>query len=431
MGIVRLSGPISRGIADQLTGRALPPRRAVLSTFRDGEGLPLDQGLALFFPGPGSYTGEDSAEFHCHGGSVILSMVLDRCIELGARSARPGEFTERAYLNGKLDLAQAEAVADLIEASSRQAARSALRSLEGAFSKELSDLRAGLVALRILVEASLDFPEEEAGVVSATELAARIDALLVELRGILRRAGQGKLLREGARVVLLGEPNVGKSSLLNALAGDDLAIVTELPGTTRDLVRAVILVEGVPFTMIDTAGLRPTADPVERIGIDRAVAAAESADLVLHVVDGPMDEGAPDDPDFVVPVSLPARRIIVRNKIDLLGQGARTGILGGTRMLSVSARTGEGLDLLREALAEAAGIEEDVLDGVYLARGRHIEALNGAEARLQQAAAIEREQLELVAEELRYAEARLGEILGRRTADDLLGDIFRSFCIGK
>jgi tRNA modification GTPase len=430
VGIVRLSGADARVIAETLTARTLVPRRADLAYFRDSDGEPLDQGLVLYFAAPASYTGEDSAEFHCHGSPVVLSMVLDRCVELGARTARPGEFTERAYLNGKLDLPQAEAVADVIDASSRQAARSAVRSLEGAFSKELVALRQALINLRILVEASLDFPEDDAGVISTNDLNERISHLRLELDGIIRRAGQGKLLREGARVVLLGEANVGKSSLLNALAGDELAIVTDVPGTTRDLVRAVVLVNGIPFTIIDTAGLRPTADVVERMGIERAVAAAETADLVLQVVDGPMAPNAVD-PEFVVPVTLPRRRIVVRNKIDLRGEPASTVKLEGIPVLSVSARTGEGLDLLRTALAESVGADSEALEGVYLSRSRHVEALRAASANLRQAGSLGRDGLELVAEELRYAEVRLGDILGRRTSDDLLGDIFRSFCIGK
>ncbi len=428
---MRLSGDDAGVIAEALTGRTLVPRRADLAHFRDSNGEPLDQGLLIFFAGPASYTGEDSVELHCHGGPVVLSMVLGRCVELGARPARPGEFTERAFLNGKLDLAQAEAVADVIDASSRQAARSALRSLEGAFSSELVGLRKRLIDLRILVEASLDFPEEEAGVVSGVELGDRIARLRVDLDAIIRRAGQGKLLREGARVVLLGEPNVGKSSLLNALAGDELAIVTDVPGTTRDLVRTVISINGIPFTIIDTAGLRTTVDLVEQMGIDRAVAAAESADLVLQVVDHPA-ESYSVDVEFVVPVSLPARRVVVCNKADLREETARSTTMDGVPVLSVSARTGEGIDLLKRILAEAVGGDTRALDeGVYLARSRHVEALNSASLHLGQASALGRDRLELVAEELRYAEARIGDILGRRTSDDLLGDIFSHFCIGK
>jgi tRNA modification GTPase len=427
VGIVRLSGPLCLTIAEKIAGAMAAPRYAGLSRFTDGDSTPIDDGLVIAFPAPNSYTGEDVVEFQCHGGPVVLSAMLDRCLELGARAARAGEFTERAFLNGKLDLAQAEAVADLIDASSRAAARSALRSLEGDFSRQVESLRESLVRLRVLVEASLDFPEEDIDVLSTYRVMAQIDELRDRVGNLIRQAGQGRLLREGANVVLLGEANVGKSSLLNALAGDAVAIVTAIPGTTRDLVRATIMIRDVPFHFSDTAGLRDAGDEVERIGMDRARAAARKADLVVRVTDGREDTTV----DQWLTEEVPAAPVLrIRNKADLRDEGVGWREAEEGSEISVSAKTGEGLELLRVALLEAVGHTQQEGEGVFMARSRHLEALGLCRAHLVAAAALQ-DQVEFLAEELRYAEARLGDITGLRTADDLLGDIFRSFCIGK
>jgi tRNA modification GTPase len=427
VGVVRVSGPLSLEIAERVAGAAPAPRRVVLAKFSDAEGAPIDRGLLLAFPAPSSYTGEDVVEFQCHGGPVVLAAMLERCLELGARAARAGEFTERAYLNGKLDLAQAEAVADLIEASSRAAARSALRSLEGDFSRQIEALRERMVALRVLVEAALDFPEEDIDVLSTYRVIEQVAEQRDAVAALIRQAGQGQLLREGVRVVLLGEPNVGKSSLLNALAGDSIAIVSSIAGTTRDLVRTTIMIADVPFHFTDTAGLREAADEVERIGIDRARSSARKADLVVRIsegqggnaVDGWLANELPEVP-----------WLRVRNKADLRDEPVGWLEKNGQREVVVSAKTGAGLDVLRQALLGSVGSVDQQGEGVFMARSRHIEALVRCRAHLDVAVTL-RDQVEFLAEELRYAEARLGDITGSRTADDLLGDIFRSFCIGK
>ncbi len=428
VGVVRMSGPRSLAIAEEVAGVAASPRRAMLARFSDGDGSLIDRGLVLVFPAPGSYTGEDVVEFQCHGGPVVLAAMLERCLALGARAARAGEFTERAFLHGKLDLAQAEAVADLIDASSRAAARSALRSLEGDFSRRVEAIRERLLESRVLVEASLDFPEEEIDVLSSYRVIERIVNLRDSVADLLRQAGQGQLLREGVRVVLLGEANVGKSSLLNALAGDAIAIVTAIPGTTRDLVRATIMIGDVPFHFTDTAGLRDAGDEVERIGIDRARAAARKADLVVRVSDGFDDAGVEE---WLAHELEDVPWIRVRNKADLRGESAGWGARrDGGREMVVSARTGAGLEDLKGALLEAVGGVGQDGEGVFMARSRHLEALCRCMDHLDLAVTLEN-RVEFLAEELRYAEARLGDITGSRTADDLLGDIFRSFCIGK
>lgn len=427
VGVVRLAGPLSQAIAKTISGRTVTPRRVTLAKFTDAAGEAIDRGLVLAFPAPNSYTGEDVVEFQCHGGPVVLAAMLERCVELGARHARAGEFTERAFLNGKLDLAQAEAVADLIDASSRAAAQSALRSLEGEFSRKIRQLREVLVGLRVLVEASLDFPEEEIDVLSTYGVMEQVGDLRVLVGELIRQAGQGQLLREGVRVVLLGEANVGKSSLLNALAGDAVAIVTSVPGTTRDLVRATVMINDVPFHVIDTAGLRDAADEVELIGMDRARSAARGADLVVRVRDG-VSESSVDR--WVTEELSDVPVLEVSNKADL-----RNGPVGwvqaeGSATIAISAKTGAGLDVLKGALLEAVGYASSQEEGVFMARSRHLDALKQCEAHLVVALGLS-DRVEFLAEELRYADARLGDIIGERTADDLLGDIFRSFCIGK
>lgn len=442
IGIVRLSGPRATAIATALAGSLPPPRRAGLVRLRGRRGEPLDQGLLLRFPAPHSYTGEDVVEFHGHGSPAMLRLVLERCLDEGARLAAPGEFTQRAYLNGKLDLAQAEGVADLIDAATATAARAAARSLVGEFSRAVDALVDGLVELRTLTEATLDFPEEDIDFLRRADAAGRLARLSVALADLLRRARQGARLREGLTMVLVGRPNVGKSSLLNRLAGDDVAIVTPLAGTTRDTVRSQIELAGVVVGVVDTAGLRPTDDPIERMGIERTWAAIAHADLALVIVDArdTVAALAPADVDLLarLPAGLP--RIVVHNKIDLAGLAARCESPaaapdpGGTRShVWLSALTGEGIDRLRRELLAAADLHEDMEDTV-LARARHLSALREADGHL--AAAGEHLQapsppLELFAEELREAQSALAGITGEFTADDLLGEIFSRFCIGK
>ena len=428
IGVVRVSGPRLGSLVAALVGNQLPPRQAVLSGFRDARGEVIDQGIALFFPAPRSYTGEDVLELQGHGGPVVLQQLLKRCLELGARPAQPGEFTQRAYLNGKLDLAQAESVADLISAATAEAARGALRSLQGAFSRRIEELVQGLIELRALVEATLDFPDEEIDFLKQADAEGRHAVLRAQLRNLLSASQQGSLLREGIQVVLAGQPNVGKSSLLNRLAGEDLAIVTEIPGTTRDVIRQSISLEGVPVHIIDTAGLREARDPVERIGIERTWAAIEKADFLLLLIDATQGESEADrDIQKRIPSSLPCIRVM--NKIDLLtGQAARV-TRADTSTVWISAKTGDGMEGLRKSLLEAAGWQGGG-EGLFMARERHVQALEQAQTYLDSAA----QQLsrpELFAEELRLAQESLGTITGEFTSDDLLGEIFSRFCIGK
>ncbi len=427
VGIVRVSGPAARRIAEAVLGRCPPPRHASYQPFLDADGQPLDQGIALFFPGPHSFTGEDVLELHGHGGPVLMDMLLSRCLALGARPARPGEFSERAFLNDKLDLAQAEAIADLIDAGSEQAARSALRSLQGAFSEAVDTVLRELIELRTYVEAALDFPEEEIDFLEGDEVLGRLDALRDTLREIFRKAGQGSLLREGLHLVIAGQPNAGKSSLLNRLAGREAAIVTDIAGTTRDVLREQIQLDGMPLHVVDTAGLRDSDDPVEREGVRRAWSAIGNADLVLLLID---DETGFTAADQAILDQLPERLPVIRvhNKID------RSGHLPGEfdGALYVSAKRGTGIDALRRRLQAAVGFEAGT-EGVFTARRRHLLALEQTLDALARA----RTQLvtfragELLAEELRIAQEHLGTITGRFTPDDLLGEIFSSFCIGK
>jgi tRNA modification GTPase len=428
IGVVRVSGHRLLDFAERLTGRVPEPRRATMADFRAADGAAIDRGILLFFPAPRSFTGEDVLELQGHGGPVVMQQLLGRCLELGARLAEPGEFTRRAFLNDKLDLAQAEAVADLIEASTAQAARSALRSLSGEFSRQVRALVDGLIELRMLVEATLDFPEEEIDPLRDTDLVPRLAALRTELTTLRRRARQGSLLRTGLTVVLAGLTNVGKSSLLNRLAGEDRAIVTDIAGTTRDALRETIQIEGIPLHIIDTAGLRETADPVEKIGIERSWREIGQADVVLQIVDA---RAGVTPADRAIAARLPAgvERVIVENKCDLARLPAGRRESRGQVHLLLSARTGEGIDLLHDELLRVAGWQGQGED-VILARERHLEALAGAERRLTLAAG-ELHRLELAAEELRLAQDDLAAITGEFTADDLLGAIFGRFCIGK
>lgn len=428
IGVVRVSGGALLSFAEDLIGKRPQARHATLGHFLGADGVAIDQGILLYFPAPHSFTGEDVLELQGHGGPVVLQMLLARCLELGARLAEPGEFSQRAFLNDKLDLVQAEAVADLIEAGTAAAARSALRSLSGEFSREINVLRGRLTELRMLVEATLDFPEEEIDVLRDTDAAARLAVFRTDLSRLLQRARAGRLLRSGLHVVLAGLPNVGKSSLLNRLAGEERAIVTEVAGTTRDAVRETIQVEGIPLHIIDTAGLRETDDAVEKIGIERAWREIERADVVLQLVDTRSGE---TPADHAIAVRLPAgiERIVVENKCDLGGRSAARFSEGGKVHLRLSAKTGEGIGLLHDELLRVAGWSGHGED-VVLARERHLEAL-GIAAEKAALAAQRLDQIELCAEELRLAQEALARITGEFTADDLLGEIFSRFCIGK
>jgi tRNA modification GTPase len=383
----------------------------------------------LYFPAPHSYTGQDVLELHGHGGPMVLQLLLKRCLELGARPAQPGEFTRRAYLNDKIDLAQAESVADLIDAATAEAARSALRSLQGAFSRRIEELLDALVELRTLVEAALDFPDEDVEFIEQSDGAGRLAMLQDRLQEVLSASQQGSLLRDGMRVVLAGQPNVGKSSLLNRLAGEELAIVTDIPGTTRDAIRQSISIEGIPVHVIDTAGLRPSSDPVEKLGIARTWEAIEHADLVVLLVDATQGEAVADREIMGrLPAALP--RLKVMNKIDLLPRPPALERGRGAGTVWLSAKTGDGVDLLRRALLEAVGWLGGSTEGLFMARERHLQALQLARTHLERATH-QVANLELFAEELRLVQQALSTITGQFTSDDLLGEIFSRFCIGK
>lgn len=428
IGIVRLSGPALGPFAESLIGAIPQPRVATLSRFLGADGLDIDEGIALYFPAPHSYTGEDVLELQGHGGSVVMQLLLQRCLELGLRLAEPGEFTLRAYLNGKLDLAQAEAVADLVEASTAAAARSAVRSLSGEFSGAVGDIIRQLIDLRVQVEAMIDFPEEETGSFRQRGLEDRLTHLAEAVDHLLVRARQGSLLRSGLQVVLAGQPNVGKSSLLNALAGDERAIVTAIPGTTRDALREAIQVDGIPLHIVDTAGLRETEDEVEQHGIARSWKEIERADIVLLMLDA--REGM-TSVDQSIADRLPSgvEQIILFNKCDLISRPAGREVEGNRIALWLSAKNGEGLELLKKELLRVAGWQPGA-EGVFLARERHLLSLAKAKAHLF-AGLQQSDRPELMAEELRLAQIALSTITGEFTPDDLLGEIFSSFCIGK
>jgi tRNA modification GTPase len=448
VGIVRVSAKNVSPIVRAICGRELKPREATYLKFLDARGEPIDQGLAIHFPAPNSYTGEDVLELQAHGGPVVLQLLLARCLEAGAqmgvRVAQPGEFTQRAFLNDKIDLAQAEAIADLIDASTEAAARSASRSLAGDFSREIHDLRDALIHLRMLVEATLDFPEEEIDFLEKADAQGQLDRLRDSLANVLKHAKQGALLREGIKVVIAGQPNAGKSSLLNALAGAELAIVTPIPGTTRDVVSETIQIEGVPLHVIDTAGLRESEDHVEKIGIERAWGQIESADAVLFLHDLTRAESVDyRQGDAAIATTLAARVsapvIDVWNKVDAAQPPLRANPVTPVKAdaavdgVMLSARTGEGLDLLRGKLLEVAGWQS-APEGVYIARERHVHALRRVESHLAEAHALLAQQaqaLDLLAEELRLAQNALNEITGEFGVEDLLGVIFSKFCIGK
>lgn len=440
VGIVRVSGPRAKVVAQMITKQTLPARRAVFTAFFDADNTELDQGIALFFNGPHSFTGEDVLELQGHGGQVVMDMLLDAVLATGlVRLARPGEFSEQAFLNDKLDLAQAEAIADLIDASSKQAAKSALRSLQGDFSAKINGLSEQIVHLRMYVEAAIDFPDEEIDFLSDGKVAADLTTIITSLEAIRLQAKQGTLLREGMQVVIAGRPNAGKSSLLNALAGRESAIVTDIAGTTRDVLKEHIDINGMPVHIIDTAGLRESNDRVEQIGIERAWQAIEQADQVLFVVDSTQTDVVDPYkiwPEFMqkLPSQLPVT--VVRNKVDLIGEDAGLEPVntshGLINVISLSAQQGQGLDILRQHLATTMGLDTTT-EGQFIARRRHLDALEVAFTHIKAG----QEQLEshlageLLAEELRLAHQSLCEITGEFTSDDLLGKIFSSFCIGK
>lgn len=429
--IVRISGSLVSDISKQLLKKLPQPRYATYTSFLDAEGIAIDQGIALYFPGPHSFTGEDILELHGHGGQTVVDCLIRRILKLGARLARPGEFSERAFLNNKIDLTQAEAIADLIDAASEQAARNALRSLQGEFSKKIHVLVEQLIHLRMYVEAAIDFVEEEIDFLSGQQVKISLDKIIHDLEDIQKSAMQGSLLRDGITAVIAGQPNVGKSTLLNQLSGKEIAIVTDIPGTTRDILREHILIDGIPMHVIDTAGLRQSDDLVEQIGIRRAHEEIAKADLILFVTD---DNQL--DPvflsDFLQKIPERATLITVRNKIDL--NQKNPGIIHekNNSIISLSAKTGDGIDLLKEQIKQAVGFNTH-LEGNFSARRRHLAALdrayqfllNGKNQLLDHRAG------ELLAEDLRQAQNALNEITGEFTSDDLLGRIFGSFCIGK
>ncbi|MGD8733600.1 MAG: tRNA uridine-5-carboxymethylaminomethyl(34) synthesis GTPase MnmE [Gammaproteobacteria bacterium] len=434
LAVIRVSGPAAIEVARQVAGSLPPPRRLSRRTLLAGDGSPVDDGMVVFFPAPRSFTGEDVVELHCHGGPVIVDLLLQSLLSSGARMARPGEFSRRAFLNDRMDLAQAEAVADLIEAGSSQAARAALRSLQGEFSDRVHRLAESVTELRVYVEAAMDFPEEEIDFLSDATVADRIETLSKAFTELTASATQGALLREGMTVVLAGAPNVGKSSLLNRLTGQPSAIVTHLPGTTRDVLRERISIEGMPLHVIDTAGLRDAVDPVEAEGVRRARQEMEKADLVLLLVDA-----AETDPDTVIemrdmsiPEEVPVT--VVRNKVDLTSEppGVRSPDGAGGPTIGISALHGQGIADLRRHLEERVGYEP-AAEGAMSARRRHLDALDRARGHVRRGAIqlLEHGAPELMAEELRLAHHCLGEITGEISSEDLLGRIFSSFCIGK
>jgi tRNA modification GTPase len=438
VGIVRVSGPEALDIAKALVNFEPKNRYAHYCDFFDAEGLRLDQGICLYFKGPHSFTGEDVVEFQAHGGPVILDLLLKAILSCGARLAGAGEFSQRAFFNDKLDLVQAEAISDLINSTSEQAARSALRSLQGDFSKQVDEIVADLIALRMYVEAAIDFPEEEVDFLSESNVLEQVDTLISTLSTLINNANQGALLTEGMRVVIAGRPNAGKSSLLNALAGRDSAIVTDIAGTTRDVLKEQINIDGMPLHIIDTAGLRESSDKVEQIGIDRAWQEIDQADRILLVVDASSlelnAESLPDAlwPEFVEKLNAQDHITIVRNKVDVLDEEPATGVLGEFPLISLSAKNRSGLSHLQDHLKECVGYKANN-EGTFTARRRHLDALHRAldAINLGRRQLVEMNAGELLAEELRIAQDNLGEITGKFRPDDLLGEIFSSFCIGK
>ncbi len=426
VGIIRISGPLVRDMATEILGSIPTPFKASHRLFKDAHNETLDDGVAIFFPSPNSFTGEDVLELQGHGGQIVLDMVLKRCLELGARIAKPGEFSERAFLNNKLDLTQAEAISDLIDSGSEQAAKSALRSLQGEFSSSINALLIKMIEMRVYVEAALDFPEEEIDFLADKKVLQRLQDIKDQLIEITDKAKQGSLLRNGLNLVIIGEPNAGKSSLLNALSGNDTAIVTDIAGTTRDVLHESINLDGMPLHLVDTAGLRDSDDPVEKIGIERAWKAIEKADIALLLLGNHQLSTKTDEIVKKLPQSLPL--IVVQNKIDLNNKEAGR----EEDIINISAKYHLGIDILKEELKERMGYQSDN-EGIFIARRRHLQALKRTQEFVDNAEMqlTEFNAGELMAEELRLAQDELGQITGKFTSDDLLGEIFSSFCIGK
>jgi tRNA modification GTPase len=447
VGIVRVSGPLSQQIAESVVGFSPRPRHAHYCEFRDSNKEILDQGITLYFPAPHSFTGEDVVEFQGHGGFYVLNSLLQEILKLGGRMARPGEFSERAFINDKMDLTQAEAIADLIDSSSEQASRSALRTLQGEFSRLVNGLADSITELRVYVEASIDFSEEEIDFLSEGNIAGRLADIISQLDAVIEQARQGAILKEGMSVVIAGKPNAGKSSLLNVLAGKESAIVTEIAGTTRDILSEQINIDGMPLHITDTAGLRSSDDIVEQEGIKRALEAIRTADRILLVIDSSKDKVRQDNlPDYLQSIGFaqltealnPPRLTLVQNKIDLLQQTDSDSQhkdfpdIGTIPVIELSARQQTGIDQLRQHLKDIMGYQS-ATEGSFIARSRHIEALRQTRLNLLQAQyqLLHSRAGELIAEDLRHAHQHLGEITGQFTTDDLLGRIFSSFCVGK
>lgn len=428
IGVVRVSGALCQSIASQILGACPAPRYAAYLPFYDNNRVLIDRGIAIYYQDPYSYTGEDVLELQAHGGTALMQILLARCIELGARQAEPGEFTRRAYLNDKIDLAQAEAVADVINASTIEAAQSAMRSLSGEFSNSINTILTKLIDLRMFVEACLDFPEEEIDFISQGKVAEKLASLSSQLKVLLAKARQGSLLREGMQIVLVGQPNVGKSSLMNQLSGEEVAIVTPIAGTTRDAIKNTIQINGLPLHIIDTAGLRDTNDEVEKIGIARTYRALESAQVVILLIDAAHDIG---DEEKSILAHLPQEivTIWVHNKIDTTQKTAKSIQRVNETHIYLSAKTGDGIDLLKQHLLHIAGYQQNA-EGIFMARMRHLDALKQVGTHLRKAQNL-LNQSELIAEELRLAQEALSSITGEFTPDDLLGEIFSKFCIGK
>jgi tRNA modification GTPase len=428
IGVVRVSGPLSQTIAQKMLGFVPKPRYAYYGSFFDNNHTEVDKGIALFFPGPNSFTGEDVLEFQGHGGMSVMRSLIESSIALGAKPAEPGEFSKRAFLNGKMDLVQAEAVADIIEANSEQASRSALRSLSGVFSKQVNALTRSIIELRVFVEATIDFSDEEIDFLQSEQVKEKTQNIQEEIQKILHSATQGAILREGLNVAIAGKPNAGKSSLLNALTQRSSAIVTDIAGTTRDVLRETIHINGMPLNIIDTAGLHESQDVVEKEGIRRAIDAIAKADVVLMMYDA-QDQA----PDFsVLPETVdPKKLLIIKNKIDLTGEKVERTVENNKIQLSICAKDIKGIDLLKQELADRAGLDSGA-EGVVLARKRHIIALEESLESISNALMqLDGGAIELMAEDLRHAGHAMGSITGEFSSDDLLGEIFSSFCIGK
>lgn len=426
VGMIRISGNKAAHIAKSLLSKMPSPRIAAFSNFKDESGITIDKGLAIFFNAPNSFTGEDVLELHGHGGPAVMDCLLRRVLALGARMAKPGEFSERAFLNDKIDLVQAEAIADLIDSASEQAVRASVRSLQGEFSKKINFLVESLIKLRMYVEASIDFADEEIDFLSQGQVSTHVTTLIQQIENILKEAVQGSLLRDGITIVISGKPNVGKSTLLNCLCKKDSAIVTDIPGTTRDILREHIVLDGLPIQIIDTAGLRESHDPVEQEGVRRAREVMKQADLILYVMDAREASYEPHEELPRIPV------LFVRNKIDLISEGPQLVEQNGKFILSLSAKNNVGIGLLKQFIFKQVGFQHHT-EGTFSARRRHLDALTRAQQFLMagQQQLIASQSGELLAEDLRQAQHALGEITGQVSSDDLLGHIFSQFCIGK